>query len=345
MKERNIVIDRVKSFTERQTKRRLETSGLSASIRNFLGLRKTPPLDTLQSYKDFSQSPETKLSTLLEQFYKKSGRHFSVLDAQSILRHSMQQLQESQQIKLLHKKLQQRRQGKRYLVDQIQIDPVWAKPDMKTFVRNILTIQKPYNQWIGTYIRIGQAINMYMKTNDITKTNTVIRSYASEDPVLIGDLSTRFFTPEDMKKIIDQLKNLFRETKGLPEPVLLFRAIKVRYRDASSSDPAMMTIPHFISTSRGRLKIMDYFVDALLPNPEYPEDRWQRKRGTVFRILVPAGTKIIYLRGDEKEIILPPGKFRVVHNTPAEKKRYAEQGDIDVVDVIYHSDDSLYSTQ
>jgi len=104
------MLEKVKSFTERQSDRRRKTTGVSASIRNLLGLRNTPDLQSLKSYPSFKTNPDSDsaLTTLLQQFHQKSGRHFSLLDVQAILRDS----QNSPNIQLLHKKLQQRRQGK-----------------------------------------------------------------------------------------------------------------------------------------------------------------------------------------------------------------------------------------
>ena len=170
-----------------------------------------------------------------------------------------------------------------------------------------------------------------MRTNSIQRTNSTIQSYRSKDPILVGNLARK--SVKEIENIIGQMKRLFTITDGLPEPVLLFRAINQRTTDSSGK---IMEMTQFISTSMG-LKIMDKFVDAHLPNPDYDDDVWQRKNGSVFRILVPAGTKIIYVGGAEREIILPPGRFQVIHNIPAEKNRYAEEGKIDVVDVIYSS--------
>ena len=171
-----------------------------------------------------------------------------------------------------------------------------------------------------------------MRTRDIHRTNSTIQSYRSKDPFLVGEIARRF-TSKQIQEIINQITTLFTATHGLPEPVLLFRAIDQRTTHSSGTSIEMN---QFISTSMG-LKIMDKFVDAHLPSPNYDDDVWQRKNGSVFRILVPAGTKIIYVGGAEHEIILPPGRFQVIHNIRAEKKRYAEEGEIDVVDVIYSS--------
>jgi len=203
---------------------------------------------------------------------------------------------------------------------------------MRTYLETIIQIQIPFNEWIAIYIRIGQAINLYMRTGNMQRTNSTIQSYSYKDPYLVGDLA-RKFTSQQIQEIINQITTLFTATHGLPEPVLLFRAID---QQTTHSSGTIMEMNQFISTSMG-LKIMDKFVGANLPNPEYDDDVWQRTSGSVFRILVPAGTKIIYVGGAEHEIILPPGRFQVIHNIRAEKKRYAEEGKIDVVDVIYSS--------
>ena len=153
------MIEKVKSFTERQSDRRRKTTGVSASIRNLLGLRNTPALQSLRSYPTFTENPDSTLTTLLHQFHQKSGRHFSLLDIQAII---LRDSQNYPNIQLLHKKLQQRRQGKRYLLDQKQIDPAWSLPRMRTYLETIIEIQRPFNEWIAIYIRIGHKQSMFI---------------------------------------------------------------------------------------------------------------------------------------------------------------------------------------
>jgi len=94
-------------------------------------------------------------------------------------------------------------------------------------------------------------------------------------------------------------------------------------------------IKHYISTSRTP-RVLDAFIDTHKPNPDYDNDQWRRIGGVVFRILIPKDTPIIYIGGEEKEVLFPPGKLFLYRHIPYQQRRYAQTGDVTVLDAIYN---------
>lgn len=340
------LVQKTRDFGKRQASRRSQEKNTRATtaIRHMLGLRATPDMETLRSWGEFQRQPSREtLSPVLEQFHRRSGGHFNIIDAACMLSQQRTTCQQdmSTLIQALNRKLQSRRSGKRYLVYQQDEDPMWKR--MTEYIRTIKSNQTSEKIWIQHYICIGQAINTYMKTpgDDDAKLHEAKRridTFYHEDPWLVAPY--KHMDDRDLKDNITQtiihLNNLFlRPDNHLPDHVVVFRGVRRSFREYNFKMETWHVIKHYISTSRTP-RVLDKFIDTHKPNPDYDNDQWRRIGGVVFRILVSKDTPIIYLEGEEKEVLLPPGKLFLYRHIPYQQRRYAQTGNVTVLDAIYN---------
>ena len=216
---------------------------------------------------------------------------------------------------------------------------------MKSYIENLLKRQEIYEPAIRTYRAIGQVINTYMSlSRDLDRQEIIhtireqLETFIHEDPHLT--LSYSGMSNDRLLRLIEQTAsrlNAFFHDDGiptLPEDVLVFRGTHRDFDTTPYELKKWIDMKHFISTTRTP-RIADYFLHVSHPNPDYPGDQWRRIGGTVYRILIPRGTRIIYIRGKEEEVLLPAGSLYFARKIDVGASRYASQGQVAVVDAIY----------